>query len=468
MVLLVLHLQEHSLSGQWPKQKALSRSWLPTTINELVVRFSCDNVKKCMFGECEKCSSINVSPKDLNVDLVADSDSENSTPSVSDYDDNDQDATVAFCEWACEDTKLKKMLFKESIDRAIQKLKSTMTTLKDHIYVKRVQFNYYNNIKNKLGKSALLLHGDYSESYEKKQQHEIQSAYFGDTTFSIFTACCYLRDSEDNLVSESITVTSELPDHSRAAVITCVSKVIENVRENHQHLPLRINVYVCSDGCAAQFRSRYAFTLMSTLDTPLNLTLCCNERHHGKGPMDGIGGTLKNSIYWDVISRKCVIDTPKQFAKYAESAVKGITSLYLPTKEVLKEPDDIGNSLRITDTLQTHKVKRCFDIRKVCFLEFYNLATYNELFFTQFSTKEHVVIKTMLFVEITVDCAEKNICPTKICSSVQHVKYGLTESVFTCKNDKYYFSSNIFLCQLNFLLVLFFFLFFFFWNQSFC
>ena len=188
------------------------------------------------------------------------------------------------------------MLFKESIDSAIRNFKSTMTTLEHHIYVKRVQFNYYSNIKNNLGKSDLLVQVDYRRSYENKQQHEIQSAYFGHTTFSIFTACCYLRDSEDNLVSESITVTSELPDHSRAAAITCVSKVIENVRENHQHLPLRINVFVWSDGCAAQFRSRYVFTLLSTLDTSLNLTWCYNERHHGKGPMDGIGGTLKNSI----------------------------------------------------------------------------------------------------------------------------------------------------------------------------
>ena len=209
-----------------------------------------------MIGECEKCSSINVSRKDFNIDLVSDSDLENSTTSVSYCDDKDQGATVAFYKWAREDTKLKKMLSKESIDSAIRKFKSTITKLKHHMYVKHVQFNYYNNIKNNLGKSDLLVHVEYSESYENKQQHEIQSAYFGHTTFSIFTACCYLPDSEDNLVSESITVTRELPDHSRSTAIACVSKVIENVRENHQYLPLRINVFVWRDGCAAQFRSR--------------------------------------------------------------------------------------------------------------------------------------------------------------------------------------------------------------------
>ena len=56
-------------------------------------------------------------------------------------------------------------------------------------------------------------------------------------------------------------------------------------------------------------------------------------------------------------------------------------------------------------------------------------------FLPNFTAKEHVVIKAMLLVEIIVDCVEKNVCPAKICSSVQYVKYGLTESVFTCKND---------------------------------
>ena len=134
-------------------KKLYPESRLPATINELVARFSCDDVNKCMSRECEKCSSINVSHEDLNVDLVADSDSENSITSVSDCDDKNPSATVAFYEWAREDTKLK---------NSIRKFKSKMTKLKHHVYVKRAEFNYYNNIKNNLGKSDLIVHVDYS------------------------------------------------------------------------------------------------------------------------------------------------------------------------------------------------------------------------------------------------------------------------------------------------------------------
>ena len=151
--------------------------------------------------------------------------------------------------------------------------------------------------------------------------------------------------------------------------------------------------------------------------------------------MDGIGGTLKDSVYWGVMSEKCVIDTPKQFLENAEISIKEITSLLFPKEEVLKEPEDIEISPRITDTLQIHMVKLYFDNRKVCFLEFYHLATDNEPIFTNFTAKEDVAIKTMPLVKIAVDSAGKIICSTKNGSGARYIKYGMTDSVFTCKID---------------------------------
>ena len=104
-----------------------------------------------------------------------------------------------------------------------------------------------------------------------------------------------------------------------------VITVIDHLREK-QHLPLKTNPTVWSDDCSAQFRSRFVFKLLSSIDSSLNITWCYNERHHGKGPVDVIGGPLKNCVYRDVMSGKCVIDTPKQFAEHADKTVKGITS----------------------------------------------------------------------------------------------------------------------------------------------
>ena len=76
--------------------------------------------------------------------------------------------------------------------------------------------------------------------------------------------------------------------------LTSVLTVIDHLREKHQHVPLKNNSIVWSDGCSAQCQSQFVFKLLSSIDSSLSITWCYNERHHGKGPMDGIGGTLKN------------------------------------------------------------------------------------------------------------------------------------------------------------------------------
>ena len=49
---------------------------------------------------------------------------------------------------------------------------------------------------------------DYSESYGDKQQREILSVYFGHFMFSVFTACFYLRDAENKILREPVTISS--------------------------------------------------------------------------------------------------------------------------------------------------------------------------------------------------------------------------------------------------------------------
>ena len=83
-----------------------------------------------------------------------------------------------------------------------------------------------------------------------------------------------------------------------------------------------------------------------------------SERHHGKAPMDDVGGTLKNRIFRNMISEKCFIQNAEEFFNYANTVVKGITSAYLPKNDLLTEPDDIEEAPKILETLSIHKVVR--------------------------------------------------------------------------------------------------------------
>ena len=159
-----------------------------------------------------------------------------------------------------------------SVTDAIKSLKQQIAVLKRQLFTKCTQASAYNEVKDNLKQTNHLIHVDYSENYNNKQQWEIQSAYFGHASFSIFTACCYFKDESNAINKEAITVTSETSDHSRSASVSCLQKVIHFVREKYTHLPLKLNVIVWSDGCAAQVRSRYVFLLLSKLEASVNLS----------------------------------------------------------------------------------------------------------------------------------------------------------------------------------------------------
>ena len=207
---------------------------------------------------------------------------------------------------------------------------------------------------------------------------------FGHTCFSLFTACCYYRSiNSSHLENVPITITSESSDHSRNAAFSCVNMIIQYMQKKTH--PENINkVFVWSDGCASQFRSKFVFSLMTYFDKTMDVEWHYNEAHHGKGPMDGVGGTVKNVVFRNVKSGKALINSPKEFANCAAQLVPSISSLYLPLEEMIEEPDDVIAAPAIPGTLKIHKVVRQFNEHGVCSLEFFKLSDQGEPTYTQF------------------------------------------------------------------------------------
>ena len=120
--------------------------------------------------------------------------------------------------------------------------------------------------------------------------------------FSIFTACCYTRGIGGTLLSESFTVTSEATKHSRIAAFSCIYLIIDSLQKK---FPSQINnypfFYIWSDGCPSQFWSRFVFALMTHFNPDYTIQWYYGERHHGKDPMDVLGGTRQK---YDFSTRK--------------------------------------------------------------------------------------------------------------------------------------------------------------------
>ena len=75
----------------------------------------------------------------------------------------------------------------------------------------------------------MLVHVNLAESYRNDQQNEIQSTYFGNQSFSLFTSCCYFKGATSEIRNENVVVVMENSDHNRITSMSCLKKVNDNV-----------------------------------------------------------------------------------------------------------------------------------------------------------------------------------------------------------------------------------------------
>ena len=225
-------------------------------------------------------------------------------------------------------------------------------------------------IKENIDSGTAIIHVDYNESYRNKQQDEIQSAYFGQTSFSIFTACVYHKanNGADNVVKRPMTIISEISDHSRIVSMSCIHMIIEEI-EKAMDLS---KVIAWSDGCGAQFHSRFVFKSLSSYRADLITEWNYNEAHHGKGPMDGIDGTIKNVVYQKVKTGKVIVNSAEELHEATNKFIPSVKSLF--QTELLKEPADIESAPKIPDTLKIHKWSRNTSVSGECEISFFYLS----------------------------------------------------------------------------------------------
>ena len=93
-------------------------------------------------------------------------------------------------------TKAQQMV---SPDDTVCTFTSQIKVLKEHILVKRVQNGTYNKYKTELFDGGLLVHVDFNKSHRNDQQNEIQSAYFENQSFLLFTSRCYFKGATSEI-----------------------------------------------------------------------------------------------------------------------------------------------------------------------------------------------------------------------------------------------------------------------------
>lgn len=266
------------------KLKNLQQFVNHTSVEKTIEHYSCDITSyDCMNGICDTCKN----PK---------LESANNADSVTYF----QWKSVIEEKIVKGENKKFKITKKAAISSTVNELKTAfiedIPVMKKHLYGIYIYNKLKKEMKENLTEEEVMIQIDFSENYTTKYASEIQSTHFAKNQLSIHTGVYYTRNVDNGLKSTSFATVSENLDHQAHAVWAHMIPILQIILKN-KHIN---TIHIYSDGPTSQYRNRtnihlWLQTLIKEFQQITKATWTYSEPGHGKGPMDGVGGTLKRT-----------------------------------------------------------------------------------------------------------------------------------------------------------------------------
>lgn len=146
-------------------------------------------------------------------------------------------------------------------------------------------------------------------SSDSSSPDEIQSAHWKQNQVSLFTAAVWYSGA-----IHSCVIASDNLVHTKDTVIAYLDRLLEE-------LPREVKIVsIWSDGPSSQFKNRFVFASLPLLSEKFAINLTWNyfATSHGKGPVDGIGGSVKRYVWGKVKNRKNHVNNASTFVAAAQ------------------------------------------------------------------------------------------------------------------------------------------------------
>ncbi|KAK6180046.1 hypothetical protein SNE40_012265 [Patella caerulea] len=290
------------------------------TYHDVIAMIVCNPAQpSCYFRTCSSCPSVDAFENELG--------------ELYELEGMDE---VQFQQWTSTDrSELSTMVL--STEEFLGKFVQKATVLTRHDFVAKAQSEFLKDVKDKLVEGEFAVIGDFSENYSFVIQDAAQGFHWNNSQCTIHPWVFYWR-SNGELKHGSFTVISECNTHDFVAVHLFQKMVIEHLKSE---FPLIHKIFYFSDGCAGQYKNCKSF-----------LNLCLHEEDygikaewhffatsHGKGPSDGVGGTLKREATRESLRRPYSdqIISPMKLFEYANRDLGNMKFGYATQKDHVLE-----------------------------------------------------------------------------------------------------------------------------------
>ena len=250
---------------------------IPLSYKELLSLMVCDvKSRNCMLNKCDLCPSV-ANLREYLQSLFEDT--------------NDE---ILFKQWTTVD-RAEIVTMITTVQEFIETLIEKLAILLPHSYISKAQMNYYKAKKEALCEGKVLITMDFAENYSFQVQNEVQGFHWTNSQVTVHPVVCYYKSSNSDCVQHcSLVFLSNILEHNVHMVYCIQKQTIEFLRKK---LPALAKVEYFTDGSAAQYKNFKSFLNLLHHKNDFGIDACWSfhATSHGKGPCDGIGGSVKRA-----------------------------------------------------------------------------------------------------------------------------------------------------------------------------
>lgn len=295
----------------------------------------------CYMESCSKCPGINDLIKELEIIL----------------EENCIDQ-VTYKQWRNVDRSTLETVI-NATDEFLEILTEALKKLLRHSFIVKKQNEFLNFKKESLKAHECIVMCDFSENYAFVIQNAIQGFHWNNDQATIHPTAIYYKDENNILQLKSLVSISECLSHDTVAVHLFQSKIVEFINEN---LPRIKRIVYFSDGASAQYKNRKNFINLShhIQDFKIGAEWHFFPTSHGKGPCDGLGGTLKRLAARASLQRiDNPIRTPLELFNWAKETLPNINCQYFTNEQHNAEESKLETRFKKSKTVKGTLTYHC-------------------------------------------------------------------------------------------------------------
>ena len=226
-------------------------------------------------------------------------------------------------------------------DEFVSLVLDMLPEFRDHSSRVEIQYNAVTHLKSILQPNIeCTVQMDFSEIWAAQFMNEPSSVYYDKYQTTLHPMVVHYRDHHEEIKVKSFVGVSEERSHGAATIYSFIAALIHKLRRT---LPQLERVHFITDSPTSQYRNRTIISLLGLFPALFNMTATWTwlECGHGKGPCDGLGGSMKQKAD-NLVKNGEAIRTAEEFASKIQKAGVNADIIYLSKDVVTEKKNEIS------------------------------------------------------------------------------------------------------------------------------